>query len=823
MFAWLTVFVITGQPQFDLTVFRSTLTVQALHVAFIAGYAGYLAAYRRLPGPTSLDWPITALVIVYAAAIATSIYPRVSLEASLLVLVALIAFYAFHDFPFLTPAVVVRGLAAAGAIAAADALWHVFRHYLEWRELTAAADAGSALLPPAIPRVDGVGDNVNALAMAINLTLPFALAVAVAPERRYERAAGIIASGLILAALFFTLSRGAWLGTFAALFVFAALYAARGLDLGRLRGRIPVGRLLVAAAVLFVVVAIGAVAVSQWESRPESIFRPSLGPRYDALEVGIEIFRDRPLLGSGPYTYPLLYSVYSGEYPVENIHPHNGYVNILVDIGIIGGAVALAGGIVVGRRMVAAYAAPQPRLRVIAAACAASLASLAVHSLADSPNPWSTAVLPLAAVLALSVRLHGRPLATRLSLPTAPRLLPAVLPVLLLALWLRFDVPHSRFDSSIRHLAAAEFSEAADDAGDAASADDASAAYHLNRGVTLAILHLVTAEQRPIGPALLEDAEAAFERAVSLEPRGGIGHANLALTRLLLNDRQGAVDAARAAAGRAPGDGAVSAAAGAVLEWAGERDEAAAAYAIAVERDPSLVQAPFWSLNAARLPLRQQAIDASGLTACQVGRGGALYAGFTDDLDRLTASCRELVDRDTSDALARADLAVMLTALGRDAEALQEAERAAAQVPDNAFVRTSLAIALFSTGDLGRVRGELVRATHLGTDPDAPLLLAYTYDPPPAPTSPVLRRVAAIAESKPVPSVIVSRLRETLPRAAPMVFDDGIQRYALGVLYYRARFFRESPTSIMVPGDWLNLASPRVLLIQQLLESVNKP
>jgi hypothetical protein len=50
-----------------------------------------------------------------------------------------------------------------------------------------------------------------------------------------------------------------------------------------------------------------------------------------------------------------------------------------------------------------------------------------------------------------------------------------------------------------------------------------------------------------------------------------------------------------------------------------------------------------------------------------------------------------------------------------------------------------------------------------------------------------------------------------------MVYD-GRQLYLLGVLYYRVRFQRESPHTILVPGEWIDLASPRTLLILEALQ-----
>ncbi|MGE0056830.1 MAG: O-antigen ligase family protein [Dehalococcoidia bacterium] len=789
----------------------------------MAGYLAYLFIHRRLPGPTRLDWPIAALIVVYAIAIATSIYPRVSLEASLAVGMALVTFYVFHDLDLMRQPVLMRGLAAVGVLAAVYALIDVAGNYVDWLELVREVDGGvsaSAILPPAVPRVTGVGDNVNVLAMALNLTLPFTLALALRPLSRFERPAGAAGALLILAALFFTLSRGAWLGTFAALGAFFLLYVLRDFDASRLssiQARIPPRLAIGVGLGALLIVVVGAVGLASWDSRPEFLFRPSLGPRADAAEVGIEIVRDRPFFGSGPYTYSLLYSIYSGKYPVENIHPHNGYVNVLVDIGFAGGLVLLVAGLMLAKHLYVSFRDADARQRILVAACVASLVSLAVHSLADSPNAWTTALMPLAAVLALSLRLQPRPdPAVVENAGLAPRLMVLALPLLMIGLWVHFDGPHRTFNSALGDLRDGEFGDAYNASRDAAGSDPSLAAYNLKAGVDSAILYLVVGEKGRASPQLLEKAAASFEKAIEDEPRGAISYANLALVRLLQNNRDAAVNAARRALGRTNSDGAVAMAAGTVLEWAGYRDEAAYAYGLAVSRDPGLVQSPFWTAANGRFPLRQVAIESSGLTPCDVGRIDALFAGYGDDLDAIERGCREIVDRSPGNARARADLAVVLLALGRDAEARQEAQAAVNQVPDNPFIRTSLGIALAGSGDLDRVRHELAIASHLG-DPDATLLLTYTYEPPSLDT-PVISRIKALAKPGSLPDPVLDRLRVALPASSPMVFDNGIQYYPLGALYYRVRFLRESPTSILVPGEWLGFGSPRSSLIAEALK-----
>ena len=67
-----------------------------------------------------------------------------------------------------------------------------------------------------------------------------------------------------------------------------------------------------------------------------------------------------------------------------------------------------------------------------------------------------------------------------------------------------------------------------------------------------------------------------------------------------------------------------------------------------------------------------------------------------------------------------------------------------------------------------------------------------------------------------LPAAIVERGRSFLNRAASITYD-GTDHYLLGLLYYRVSFLRESPPSLIVPGDWTAIASPRALALLELL------
>jgi O-antigen ligase/Flp pilus assembly protein TadD len=738
--------------------------------------------------------------------------------------------YAFHDFDFLSPRSLARILAAVGGLAALISLYRVAENYLDWLDLVRAVEGSvgfSNLLPPSVPRVSGVGDHVNIIAMAFNLILPFALALALHPASAGERLLGRLATPLIAVGLLLTVSRGAWLGTIVALPVFFLLYALRDrtLQLPAVFPRTARSGALLAAGFIGAVFLGGVLVGSQWDSRPEWLFRSSLSPRYDAVSSGWEMFRDRPWLGAGPYTYPLLYNVYSAKYPIENIHPHNGYVDALVDTGLAGGVVLAAGGLVLAITLLRAYRSGDAARRVLVAACAGALASISLHAVVETPNTWNTALMPLAVVLALTLRL-GPPyeLSWPKRLDRLPRAVPLAIILLLAPSIIFIDRAHSTYSSGLASLREGDYAEAARTAARAADADPDNAAYQFEAGVTGAIAYIVERDRRlEPTPALLEDAIVRLQRGLEAEPRSAVGYANLALAlRLRAESQQGparesseaeAVDAARAAIERAPTDSTIAAVAGTVFEWAELNEEAGEAYGRALSHDAGSVQSPFWASNPVRRGLRDTALKNAALTPCEKGRVTSIYRGFMDDLNALEAGCRQLLVDKPGDARARSDLAMIVYALGRLAEARLEARTAASQVPDSPYVRTAVGVTLIPEGDIEKVRHELTLATYLG-DPDAALILAYTYAGGPArATNAVVRNLRIPQSNEAMPDEVFARVEKAAPTSAPFVFDDGRQHYQLGILYYRVRFQRESPISILIPGDWIGFTPARSLLL----------
>lgn len=801
----------------QVDVFQGTTRLLYLTGGGALLYAAYLVLHRRLPGPTRLDWALTATLGAYALAVAFSISPRFSLEAAFLMVLPILVFYLLSDVDELTPPLMIRGLAGVGIAGAVAALAQVQGDLAEWRALVSGVEGSASLwdLPPSVPRVHDVGDHVNMIAMAFNMTLPFALTVALR-GRGLERAVAGAGAGLILLALFFTVSRAAWAGAALALPLFVVLYMLRDRGLPRdLHVRVS-SRLLAAALAIVVLITLAlALALSRWDSRPEWLFRSSLSPRYDAFEVALRIGRDEPLFGSGPNTFSLLYNVYSGDYPIENFHPHNGYLAVLVDAGVVGVvAVGFTGALLLGI-LVAEYRTAPPDRRVWIAACLAALAAVAIHSLADMPNQSKTALVMLAAVTALALKVSRRPIDTpRLASPSnIPRLAVLVTASLLLGAWSWTYQSHDDYDSSLGHLKAGRFSEAAMAAQTAASEDPSFAAYHFHAGVTQAVAYMVARDAGDDLPGRLDAAIASLRRGLELDSRAAIGYANLALAYRLKEDPGPAIEAARFAMLRAPRDGTIAAVAGLVFEWAELFDEATTAYAVAVTHDPTLIESRFWTTTPYRRAARDDVLAGTFLSGCQKARTAALYGRFPEDRDdEFTGACTREVEASPGDPRLRSDLAIALSRAGDRQRAEGDARLAVSLAPDNAAARTALGFVLLSPETIEEARHNLVLAAQLG-DADALLLLAMSYE-------------SSVLPGGDIPNQVIERMRAALPGAAPFVYDNGVQHYLLGLLYYRPRFFRESPTTLLIPseltapaGESPLIESPRVEAMKRILDA----
>ncbi len=814
--SWLGYLVCSASPQMELTVFRATITFQAVALAPAVVYAVYLLFKRRLPGGSGLDWPLLLLLAAFGIATIASIAWRVSLESSLLLLLAVLIFYALSDIELLDARALQVAFLLAVSAAAVWALWIVFGDYRDWLDFARTTAGGfhlSQLFPPTVPKSHGVSDHPNILGMTLALAMPFYVLAVYRTRALLLRIFWGVMLFAALWAIFLTLARGAWAGAAVAVILTIAGFAAVRYDwtvakarrgLARLRAR---RLLLVAGAALLLLVVALAVAVVavRWHVRPQWLFRQSISPREDVLTVGAKIFRDHPLFGAGPYTFAQLYAQYSGEYAGNAIHAHNGFLQLADDAGLIGLAALAVLLATLGWMLWQTYRRGSVEQRLLAVTCAAGLTGFAVHNLVDAANYWKTALAALAAVTAIVVKNYrsmkpGDRVTWRLPqwLTRFGSLLPrGLLAVAFLALplvWLRLDVPHRDYSHSLSALWLGHYAQAISDGRQAVDQDPDLAIYWLQLGVTEGTA-VIKGE-----PVSADQAIADLNRGLELDPRSSIGYANLARMLVIAGRKDDARQAALQARRYAGDDPTVLLAAATVLEDVGA-PEAVATYGQVLSREPSLADSSFWQGSDFRRTHYMEIIGNSiiSLSPCTTGTLVARVAangsqGPPAGLPTLRDQCREALAEDPGSLDGRVDLAEISLALKDYQTAYDLLTYVVARQPDLGSARTVLGEWYASQGDMTRARAEWTTGGQLG-EAESLLLLGDSYP------------------DGQVPPEVVKRLE-----ALTSLVAGGTQEYTLGILYYRTHFLRESSPVILLPGDWQNAVPALYDRIQQALQ-----
>lgn len=811
--AWMSFYLITPLPYLELESFRPTIVLHAVTGLVFVPYLASLVLGRRLPGGSALDLPLALLLAAQLLTTATSLSWRVSLEMTLTTIMAIGVFSVLSDSRVFGRWQVEAAFLIAALAATTKALWIVGGDYLDSLRLTEAVEGGVSLgdlIPPTVPKVHDVGDFRNYLGAMLSMSLPFFFVLVLRPVHRAVRVSGGVAGLAVALAIFLTLTRSTWIGAAVGVGVTGALLAMSGgwERLRRLWPETAEKRALVVVASVGVLALLGLAALyaaRSLEARPLWLFRASDEPRWDALGAGAEMFRDYPLLGTGPGVYRLLYPEYSGRFLVHAIHAHNGFFQAAIDMGVPGivsmGLLAAA----LVRLLLRGLGNARGDARLTLAAGAGALAAFSVFSLFDSPNEFKTALIALASVGALVVLAaregeQGPAAPTRLEWSrrgaaalgqVAARAAIAVAMAGLLVTWaVRLDVAHYHYSNALANSSAGHLAQAREEALRAVELDPDFAAYHLALGTILGETYQETGD-----PLLLGDAIAELEETIRLEPRSAVAHANMALLLAEAGNRARAREEALAAIELSKSDPIATLVAGTALETANWGDEAADAYARALLLDAGLADSPFWSRTPFRRTRFQEIVGESALAfnAClqlRMVSNGLPVGGLTRS--EAVEACRAQVASAPNNDGARLALAGALIESGELEEAGAHIDRVLVRKPDFGPARTTLGRWYAAKGDLAAARGQWVRAGQLG-ETDALVLLGDSYP------------------AGQVPQEVVRALRRELNARY-------VQRDLVGILYYRYKFFRQSPVTIFLPGEWQSAVPGPIARAQDALD-----
>ncbi|HYM14265.1 MAG TPA: O-antigen ligase family protein [Dehalococcoidia bacterium] len=808
---WAGYFLFTGMPQLTLHVFPRTIALHALVGGMVLALLVSLALTRKLPGGTPLDIGVLAVAAAYAVATWASVAWRPSLEATLQASIGVIAFYALTGLPWLNATSLRRALMLTCGALALHALWVVGNDYADYLSLARRVDglSMSNILPPTVPRVHDVSDHPNVLAMILALVLPF-FALGALRRDRAERAlgiAGLLAGGM---AIFLTLSRGGWAGAAAGVaFTVIGVWTTQRLYDREQRGEpfswvalLPPGFSPTAVAAVAGALALligGTLAfLANSSARPGWLFRSSLSPREDAWRAGYHIFLDHVWFGAGPNSFGLLYPQYArGNFLVYTQHAHNGFLQFADDMGLLGiGALVVLTATVVFA-LYRTWSRGTLEQRLLAIACAGGLLAFTVHNQVDAGNIWKAPAIALAFVAAIIARNY-----TEATAGVAPALHitgarlwrygaaagALAIVVLPLAAWYRIDRAHYDYWRGVEAANKAE-PDPARWLQDAVNSDSSMMVYQLQLGQVLATQYEASRD-RP--RQLIDRAIIHLQRAVALDPRSDLAHANLAKAYQLAGQPAAAADEAQKTRFIARYHVPPVLMVGEVYEALGRTNDAVDTYAQVISMDAGLADSTYWQETAFR---RQHLADilrrsALGINPCT--EGAYLVQAHRYDpraslagLAAASNGCQLLVFARPDDLVLRVSFAKILEQQGRSSDALGHLQFAVKRQPDFGPARTELGRWYQAAGNLSEARHQWVVGGQLD-EAESVMLLGDSY--------PAGHRPAGLAD----------RLAALLKTSGSSVQND-----IYSVLYYRMRYARLSPVAAMIPGDWKS-AVPRL-------------
>jgi tetratricopeptide (TPR) repeat protein len=636
---------------------------------------------RRRVQPTGLELGLLVFAASQWLAVFTSVQPRLGLEWAASVSAWIAAFLIVsdlvtHGWPRIY---LLNAIAVVAAILAAHGLWSAAQWFIHWAAL--------GMLPPVALRYDGLLEQANITASAINLLWPILIVRSLQARHPISRLGlGALVAGLLVT-LFFTSSRAGWIAAAMALatmvFLWTQTSSARRLWpqlLAAWRRQAILYRVTALTAIL--VVTAGGVWLLLKETQHVShgnLFES----RQQFWSVGWTLFIGRPWTGVGPDLYGWFYSRFAS-IPPEFFapHAHSVVLQILSGSGILGLTALLLLAVVTARRLWQQWLATGRSFEV--AGLSAARVGISVHGLFDLPLTTFNLLL-VVAIVALAVTPDSPQ-------PTSGRVHPAlVASLILLPIGIfGFVLSIARGDATALALAGAGEWRAAAQVFERTAQSDP--------GLTLYWEEAAYAYSRAgdVGAAL-----PLWRRAAHDDPNWALLPANIGA----VSHDLGAAQAARALA---PGSQIFALNVGAVAEANGAMAAAQEAYQRALNIAPASQAALYWQ----QTPLRQQVLAGwlSQQPADTSTLGQAQTALAHNDLNRAVALFEQARAQGPGDARTYLGLAQTYLNL-RQYTAADRNIQAGLSLPQS-VVEQTLAFYTLSA-DLAEARGQRAAAAAL--------------------------------------------------------------------------------------------------------------
>ncbi len=572
------------------------------HALLIALFGLWMArVLRRREGlpASSLDRPVLAFLIALAVTAILSTDPRRSLGNLGLTVVYALVFLLLRDLlrrdwpaELLTKCLLIVGGIVIGLGVAEIAGW-----YAGWLSIGGLAQ----LVPPVLFRLHSILGHANTLANFLNLLIPLALMRLITGQRLWPRLllVGWLAAAFV--ALFFTSSRGGWLGGAAGLVTVAVLlgatYGQQGRDWLLARWRWwqarPWAMILAAGAAL---AASGGLAWLGLRIVHHPTHVGLVAARQWFWATAWRAFLSSPWWGTGPFTFGsqlMKYNPTPPHTPYGNAHSYP--FTIAAEMGLIG-LVAVAWLVcAIAIALARTWRQADRSRRLVMIGPLAGLAATAVHNLFDNLLGMPTIVITV--MIVLTVALEPRPS------PAAPRRrspLWALVPGLVLiasALWT--DVARWSSGQGVRLANAGRWSEAVPLLDRATRQDPYLAFYRFQAGYAHGRLAAGNGGDDHLAPAI-----AHYRAGLRLDPEYSLNYANLSVLYWQAGQSDQAITAMQEALALSTQVSLYHLNLGYEYEALGREEEALAAYTRALDTASGRAEALYWQ----QTPLRQRAL-----------------------------------------------------------------------------------------------------------------------------------------------------------------------------------------------------------------------
>jgi O-antigen ligase len=304
-----------------------------------------------------------------------------------------------------------RTFLIVGAIVLGLSLYQHLNNFLSWQNLT----EGLPYTPGFKSRLYGYFADAPLLAAFSNLLLPFALVRFLSAPNLIKR---LLWGGYSLAALavvYFSDTRGGFLGTIAIFGVIAVLWVGLVYDRGRgyvnkIWDFLKIRPIFLAILLLIALIPIVWVGGKALKFQGDATHAPILSSRTDFWNAASEALKSSPVFGTGPGTYSTDYIAYKSIPPDRPyIHAHNMLINFTAESGLVGliGVFVFAGFLL--KRVWKVWIDLGREKLILWTAICACLVGHLVHTIADQfLYPLATAI-PLTVFLAILLNLDESP------------------------------------------------------------------------------------------------------------------------------------------------------------------------------------------------------------------------------------------------------------------------------------------------------------------------------------------------------------------------------------------------------------------------------